>query len=255
MGTRQVDLSVLTFTSGDLSRLPSHLAAFLAGTSLAVNDMQILRRSQLLITNAVKRTKKQSSVELLALLQSLTEDRLLSARLFEYIKFYERFTSEYGFEGAVDTATASALKSLAALKEGRGFDVARWMRNKITNHLDIEEAIKIVRQIAAGETFSLMLHETQWNTWHPLGDQILSYYGLQKFGDQGASLAAWQQWIDATHEWTLQTHNEFVIAVLEQYLPEKVAVEQREFVDETLVGTPSTSALPLFFVAEDGMDR
>ncbi|MGV3574827.1 MAG: hypothetical protein ACO1O4_06775 [Devosia sp.] len=245
----------MTFTVDDLRALPEHLAAFLAGTSLAINDMQMLRRSQLLAMNAVGYTKKRSSPELLALLQSLTEDRLLSARLFEYAKFYSKFAAEYPFDGEAQRVVTSALGRLVPLRDLPGYQIAKWMRNKITNHIDIEEAVRAVRQSADGDSFSVLLHETQWNTWHPLGDQMLSYYGLKKFGDQAQSLADWHHWIDGAHEWALETHNEFIVALLEQYFPEKMAIEKREIVDERLIGTPATATVPLFYVDDDGMDR
>lgn len=249
---RFVDLSTVTFGVDDLRSLPPYVAALLVSSSLAVNEIQILQRLQLLTMNAKPMSKGRSPTELVILLQALSIDRILSSKLFEYCKLIGR-----GLDAApaLWSDPVTARNELDTLRSGRGFAVAKWMRNKVGNHLDLEEANSLIATLEPTETFSFLLHEQQWNTWHPIGDQLLSFSGLKKFGDPGSTLKDWHDWIDDVAAWLMQTHNHIANEVLERWLPTKVAIGRREIVDSDLVGATGISFLPIFWDTENGMDR
>jgi hypothetical protein len=248
-----VDIYELSFTAEEMRALPKWEGALLVASSLAANEITMLQRQVYTSQNGKAFTGRSKVSELLIYNQTVSLDRVFSAKLVEYVRLFDGYAKRCERDGRSPIVAIAGLSDIIASAD---YDFALWLRGKFTNHYVLSEIAQMIDGIQDGETFDFILHQKNWNSWYPLGDQVVLISALKSRGDPAAIIRKWHEWMHSTYRWMTDTQSNLVSEIVENHFPYKKATPKREIVDQRLIGSFETMATPIFWdIADDGMDR
>lgn len=123
--------------------------------------------------------------------------------------------------------------------------IAGSIRNKFTAHYDLDHAVEIISLINDEDEFAILLQEIVGNTRYDIGDTILLGGLLSKEPKLYEQFLKWNQAAISTIQ---NFHQAFVVAVYDEYFPDKQGSEFiLELEDERDFIEPGTTVTPLFY--------
>ncbi len=251
------DLGELSFSGADLKRVPLVHAGFLVASSFAFNEIGVLLRLVLLALNARKHVGREPIVQTIAYIETLVAERMLSAKIVEYCKLFDDYLTKVARkEGAQgERLVANHLAAMRSVKTASGYETARWLRDTLTNHYLVSEMEKFIGNVPDGQSFTMYLNEKEGNSSYPLGEEVAMMGKLNADGQPLPDLRIWQDWIHASCRTVSATHYSFVIALMEEFFPDKFVRMKRVVVDDLLVGQLATSCTPILWDFRSAVGR
>jgi hypothetical protein len=249
MGWRLIDFAELQFTGADLKRLPRVHAGFLVASSLAVSEISVLLRLTLLAANAYKHVGREDAVRRLSVVDLLVSERLLSAKLFEYLKLVDDYLkkADRKEKEAGRRLVGEAVTSVLLLREAGGFHMAEWLRNNLTNHILVSEIERFLDDIPDARVFPSFLNEKEGNSRYAIGEEVAMAGKLNQQGEPLAILEEWRDWMHDACTKVFELHSEFMIHVIEEFFPEKRLRRKRVVVPDELIGELDKSCTPILW--------
>jgi hypothetical protein len=179
----------------------------------------------------------------------LVVGRSLSAKVIEYLKLVDRYVTackqkpdEFG-----TTVSPSLAEVIKGAREEEGYQLAKWLRNKLTNHYDLDEISAVIVQLPDEAEGSLYLHKKDGNSLYVLGEELALVANLNLTGDPASQLDRWQDWLlDACRAMTA-VHHYYITNFLERYFPKKTATQRPIELPPKLVGHLTTSTIPVWW--------
>lgn len=246
----------IEFTTAELKKLPKVHAGFLVGSCLAVNDISIVQKTLLLAQNTrVGHWPTDSeALQEVAFAQALVLERNLSAKVFEYLKMlcdYIKRCDRVG-DSNMQAFTELAKSELSTLKQGENYNLAKWYRDKATNHYIISEFSSIIDNDNSSNNYSIYLHEKDGNSSYLLGEQFLVFEKFCRNGEFfSEEMEEFIDWILEASAKITKLHNEFCIQIFKVFLPEKGAKAITASFQQHHVGKIRGTCLPILWNFQD----
>ncbi len=253
---RLIDIGLLSFSGAEIKRLPRIHAGFLVASSLAVSEINILLRLTLLAANSRAYAGREEVVQRLVAVDMLVAERLLSSKVVEYFKLIDHYQKRAERrEGSRGNRFVRTKVRIDELRSVRAFEIARWFRDNITNHVLVSEIEKLLDVLPDDAAFPSYLHKKEGNSRYTLGEEITMGSKFTQFGDAGSIRNEWLDWMHEACREIISLHNRMIIGILEEFFPTKRAQMKRVVVLDELVADLDGSCLPLLWNFENAMDR
>jgi len=250
-------LTKIEFTTGELRKLPSVHAGFLVGSCLAINEITILQRILILASNTPTASGPICNKELqeIADIQFIVLERNLSAKVFEYLRMVDGYKKrcERGNISSMHEFLSEANTVVLKIKNRKGYNLAKWYRNKVTNHYVASEFTSLIEKGNLGEDDTIhpiFLHEKDRNSSYVLGEHVLLAKLYEETeGDNGMieEYDIFKDWVHDSSEKVRGLHHDFCIQLFDYYLPEKEAEEFSIAPEPHLVAQIKKSCLPILW--------
>jgi len=185
--------------------------------------------------------------------QKMTVLRSWSAKLFELHEFAKQFQSQKGGSADARSAVRLFLSKFDGQDDRIGFNVARALRNEVTNHYSLPAAKKNLKHVSDRANLVLLLHCKDGNSSYPMGEEVLFAGRVNRFasgkndGQNGHKLLEkWYQFnLDAT-KLARELLNDVIASLIFAKYPEKFARQKTFFVDDEFSQEHGAVCVPLF---------
>lgn len=207
---QELEFTVQHMNWGDLKDVSVEHMSFYACLCFIVNELNVLQRLTLI---SLKLYEEGSLEEAAAKIQRNTLTRLYSSKCFEAQKFIEKCAMK-ARDGKVKDLARHHRTQFADLNDGKGFEIARHIRDKVGFHLDFREVQKSVSRADAIVDCDSYLH-TDGNCFFPLGECVVQEWGYWGASEDAkhsvlsdSDLDDWVNWSVSVHSLTKDIHFE-----------------------------------------------
>ena len=151
----------------EIKELPLDHQACLSVLCHAVSEANALSRTYISTMDA---KSPDSAIEIAINIQRFTILRSWSGRLFEAVGFLETLVGQKpkSKDRLVQNLATEALENFNSLRSGRGYKLARNVRNEAAFHYGFDAARKNMTNVSDRANFNLYLHEMNGNSFYPM---------------------------------------------------------------------------------------
>lgn len=250
-------LNRLNFSMEELRSIPASHAGFLVTSCLANNEINVFVRLYLMSLNTVshKRPISDDALNEYAYVQCVILQRHISAKVFEYLNMIERFAKKLkGHHSPIHAYLLEVNSVIKEIRKAKEFALATWYRNKTTNHYDIGAIMGLVgnkKVLPDTAEMSIYLHEKDGNSGYLLGEQILLAQTALNEVSAIEQIRGFETWLLATVKRVTTLHHNFCIKLMETHFPGKTVQEFPINPESHLVGSVTSSCLPILWDLSD----
>jgi hypothetical protein len=244
-------ITVFPLRWSDLEALTEQQKAALAIVSFAVTEINCLMRLYLFSTHDLT---GDDIVDYSILAQSGVILRTWSSKLYE-ISTFLRFSDSFNKtdDDVLKRLGKESLESFEEIQKKSGYTSARNFRNEVSNHYSLAAVTKNLKHVPNHVNCNMYLHKMNGNSYFPMGDDVVFIGRLNRQGESGTSIEnerslyeEWMRWNSEATRWLNDVHLRFVLELVINRLPGRVANEKLLWLDQKLAGNPSDLKIPIF---------
>ena len=222
-----MEFHVLDFSENDIETLGPELTALVSTSCYISNEIRVF---QMLYLQSVAVEPKDSTLRDAANIHRMSILRVLAAKLFEAVNGIKNFEKRIiGSKSLICRDIFNYMVSeLDEIKKLPGYEVAKSLRNKATNHYVPSEVLN-----RSNNRSSLILERTSFmnerlgNCFSPFGEQFVFGSILDTEAEsRGISVAElidnWQDWISASGMAITESHSNLMMRVVDEVLLEQM---------------------------------
>jgi len=216
---------------------------------------EIFTLHKVLISTMRSKDKNRETREI-SNVQSLVFLRVISSKLFEFIKLCGDQRKRWERQGSKTGKTLEKeYEELLRSKSSIYFQLAEEIRNKVSNHFLVSDICSYFMLAQKRDEYEYLLHQEQGNSVAPVGEDVVFFSLFNQFlrgdeivqniGDKAQFFEGWLDWISETTNHLDKFTYALLRQVLDEKLPQKKVREKRLFLDEDLVGDINSFRMPL----------
>ncbi len=241
-------LHVVRLKLRNLDALTKPQKATLAMVSFALSEVNAIRRLSLFSLFSLE---GKTEIEPAALIQRNLILRTLTGKLFEFLKFFEAICAGKAKDKKIRDEFLKFKPKVSALQNGKGYLVAKTIRNCLSNHYDIEMVIRSLSSIPDSCDYSMYLTEQRGNCYFPMGEYVVFGGVMSDSRKQHAvlnetDLDAWVDWTSNVSELIYEMHKALFRELVHKADPSIRPTERNIYLDPDLVGDIGQQRMPLF---------
>lgn len=234
----------------ELRTLPEDQIALFSLSSYAVSEINVLSR---VTAFSLHKPVGVKSIDAAIVLQWVVLLRNWSAKMFEFVKCLEEIRRQKHLDVLVKEIVKLALKKFRPIGDQKGFFIARNLRNEATNHYSFRATKQNISHVSDPANCKSLFHEMHGNSLHLLGEEVVFYGRLMRYGasysDQEEKLRMidhWLEWNLTATNWIRDVHDDaFQKTILDRF-PEKKVRKRTYWIPPSLVGELEEAHLPVF---------
>lgn len=241
-------LHIVNLKLRNLAALNKQQKATLAMVSFALSEINALRRLALFSLFSLE---KQAELEQAAVIQRNLILRTLTGKLFEFLKFFDVICSGKAKDKLVLDEFITFKPKVSALKSKKGYQIAKTIRNSISNHYDIDMVMRCLSSVPDSCDCSMYLTDQRGNCYFPMGENVVFAGIMSDSRKQHAILKendidVWVDWTSDVSELIYELHKALFLKLVHKKDPTIRPIERNIFLDPDLVGDIGPQRLPLF---------
>lgn len=237
----------------DIGELNGEQVAALGMVSYACSEISTMFR---LYCCSMRNPEEHEPIAGALFSQQILIVRMLSAKILELSEF---LTFEKRGRTAKDETVrrlgSRALSAYESIRSGDGYGIARYLRNKITNHYDMDFIRNGLEGMSTGPghmDFDLYSMDGKNIWYHPFGDDFVFSSAIYNWArSHGEGLSAlevyrlWIGWVIVAVEWSRLVHGIFVDELITSRFPDRSWVKYPEVLDNRIVRKAEDVRLPI----------
>ncbi|TXN68459.1 hypothetical protein [Methylobacterium sp. WL6] len=221
------------FSKKDLAIIPKYHFGFMTAASLAANDQAIFLKLYIL---SMRSLSDNSVLNQYTSVQSSIIQRTLIAKTYEFMRLFDRFNAQISIETDKEFAPfmKMATKRVASARNGPVWDLVKKIRNKMTNHYDIDhlDPFLTAKEFPEDYEFNIHLHNQTGNTLYIFSEELSYLSFLYEEESEGVTPYQVMNWLLKTSRTLTQLHQKYMFKLISSKLPGKLGGEQKLLVDD-----------------------
>ena len=169
----------VSLSQKDIAALGAENVAFLSTILFAANEIYVFQK---FLVSSIRPSQRDSEMDYLKFIQQGALLRVLSGKLFEFVKVFEDQRKIWARRShSEETQRTDALaEDLKSIKGSMFYNLTKNMRNGIISHY-LVSAFKNIEHISPIADLSLQMHIEQGNSFFPIGEEIVLVGFLNRY--------------------------------------------------------------------------
>lgn len=247
-----VEFHELDLNSSNLEALSDDQFAVLSVLCFAVSEVNTFRKCY--VSSLFPETGSLTIQSALRQHQ-FTIMRTWSAKLYECSVFIKKLAkNQSGLKDSdVKSWADESWKAFTSNHTGEGYEVAKWLRNEVSNHYSIKAARDNRKHIPAKFDLKFYTHENGGNDFFPLGEGVLFHARLNRRWanlnteqEKTKMFGEWLEWNISTTDWLLAEHAKFADQFVFKKLADLSWKPTSYEVPKQMIDRDLTSKAPIF---------
>ncbi len=242
---------VYPLTWAEIQTLPDDHQAALSVACCAVTEVNALMKLHIFSGHKLP---EQNLGDYAILTQQFVLLRTWSAKLFEAYRFIRfKGTKKKMNDPVLLDISRRAIEKFESLRNGKGYELARAIRNEASNHYSFDDGKKNLKHVSKNAHCSMYLHEMNGNSVFPLGEEVMFMGRLNRAAaslrtkeERMTMLNTWIDWNLEATDWLTAVHSDIVKKLVLAVFPDRYAHRRLFYMPHDYVGTKDVDLTPLF---------
>lgn len=247
---RIVRLLELRLSSSQIQNLPATVLAVFTTLAYVSNEITTF---QALFLSSKPEIARDPVIQSKARIQKFILSRTLNAKIFEglfALTHSKELLRQNGLD-AVLSASFREIESAIALKDENGYEIAKRLRDKVSNHIIVNEVLKNLQRVATDADKTLYLHRSSGDSFYPIAEDyvfgsILNQIAKEKGSTLDLVIKEWMDWSIKVSSQISNTFEVLALEVCEEYFPDSSFRKISPYVEADLDGGFRKRPLSLF---------
>lgn len=235
----------------DVKSMPDEHIALFTLVSFAATETNVL--SRLYVQSSHSKNSEQA-INVAIIAQQYTILRAWSAKLFEFSEMLADLRKRNTVSDPVAKEIVyRSVKSFEAVRQAKGYSVARAVRHEAANHYSFSSAIKNIPHVPDEANCNMYPNALEGNSHYPIGEEVMFMGRLNRLGasakttgDKMKLLDLWHGWNVSAQDWLRSTHVEIFGGLVAPRFKGRRAVEKLYWLDPALVANLVPPRIPVF---------
>lgn len=246
-----VHLNEISFSWQQMKTIPREHLAALSILSYAVTETNALSRIYLCQSH---KYINQKAIDSATNVHRFLVIRTWSSKLFEIERFLQfggkkPLTTDKKLNMLAD----DALRKLAEISKGEGFEIAKNIRNEAANHYSFSAALRNIENVSESADCTMYLHDQSGNCFYPMGEEVMFHARLNRrwrnhnHETRDRYFKEWLDWNIAANTWLAEVHAKFSCELLFKPMNGVTARKKVYWIPKEFVGRHTDRFTPVFF--------